>query len=137
MYKTLHKRQDSVTVQLRFARSSVTFCAPRDRKIVIYLWHGNKEHAGYPKFKSKYDNHKSYTTNFTNGNIKTPFYSFFRCFACRPAAFCAVWGGRPKGEPPLANFKLHAARARVCVCQEPALKQIQQLRTQGKLKESQ
>ena len=29
MYKTLHKRQDSVTVQLRFARSSVTFCAPR------------------------------------------------------------------------------------------------------------
>ena len=33
----------------------------------------------------------------------------------RPAAFCAVWGGRPKGEPPLANFKLHAARVRVCV----------------------
>lgn len=30
MYKTLHKRQDSVTVQLRFARSSVTFCAKRD-----------------------------------------------------------------------------------------------------------
>ena len=74
-----------------------------------------KEHAGYPKFKSKHDNHKSYTTNFTNGNIKTPFYSFFRCFACRPAAFCAVWGGRPKGEPPLANFKLHVARVRVCV----------------------
>lgn len=28
-----------------------------------------KEHTGYPKFKSKRDNHKSYTTNFTNGNI--------------------------------------------------------------------
>ena len=28
-----------------------------------------KEHAGYPKFKSKHDNHKSYTTNYTNGNI--------------------------------------------------------------------
>ena len=28
-----------------------------------------KEHTGYPKFKSKHDNHKSYTTNFTNGNI--------------------------------------------------------------------
>lgn len=28
-----------------------------------------KEHVGYPKFKSKHDNHKSYTTNFTNGNI--------------------------------------------------------------------
>ena len=28
-----------------------------------------KEHAGYPKFKSTHDNHKSYTTNFTNGNI--------------------------------------------------------------------
>ncbi len=32
-----------------------------------------KEHAGYPKFKSKHDNHKSYTTNFTNGNIEVDF----------------------------------------------------------------
>ena len=32
-----------------------------------------KEHAGYPKFKSKHDNHKSYTTNFTNGNIAADF----------------------------------------------------------------
>lgn len=32
-----------------------------------------KEHAGYPKFKSKHDNHKSYTTNFTNGNIAIDF----------------------------------------------------------------
>ena len=32
-----------------------------------------KEHAGYPKFKSKHDNHKSYTTNFTNGNIAVDF----------------------------------------------------------------
>ena len=32
-----------------------------------------KEHAGYPKFKSKHDNHKSYTTNFTNGNITADF----------------------------------------------------------------
>ncbi len=30
-------------------------------------------HAGYPKFKSKHDNHKSYTTNFTNGNIAADF----------------------------------------------------------------
>lgn len=34
-----------------------------------------KEHAGYPKFKSKRDNHKSYTTNFTNGNIAVDFLS--------------------------------------------------------------
>ena len=34
-----------------------------------------KEHAGYPKFKSKKDNNKSYTTNFTNGNIKVDFDS--------------------------------------------------------------
>ena len=33
MYKTLHKKQGSVTVQLRFARSSVTFCAKRDKMI--------------------------------------------------------------------------------------------------------
>ena len=32
-----------------------------------------KEHAGYPKFKSKHNNHKSYTTNFTNGNIAVDF----------------------------------------------------------------
>ena len=32
-----------------------------------------KEHAGYPKFKSKHDNHKSYTTNFTNGNVAVDF----------------------------------------------------------------
>ena len=32
-----------------------------------------KEHAGYPKFKSKHDKHKSYTTNFTNGNIAVDF----------------------------------------------------------------
>ena len=32
-----------------------------------------KEHRGYPKFKSKHDNHKSYTTNFTNGNIAVDF----------------------------------------------------------------
>ncbi len=32
-----------------------------------------KEHAGYPKFKSKHDGHKSYTTNFTNGNISVDF----------------------------------------------------------------
>ena len=34
-----------------------------------------KEHAGYPKFKRKHDNHKSYTTNFTNGNIALDFES--------------------------------------------------------------
>ena len=32
-----------------------------------------KEHTGYPKFKSKHSNHKSYTTNFTNGNITVDF----------------------------------------------------------------
>ncbi len=32
-----------------------------------------KEKAGYPKFKSKHDNQKSYTTNFTNGNISVDF----------------------------------------------------------------
>ena len=31
------------------------------------------EHAGFPKFKSKHENHKSYTTNFTNGNIAVDF----------------------------------------------------------------
>lgn len=29
-----------------------------------------KEHTGFPKFKSKKDNHKSYKSRFTNGNIQ-------------------------------------------------------------------
>lgn len=37
MYKTLHKKQGSVTVQLRFARSSVTFCAKRDNYCEKYI----------------------------------------------------------------------------------------------------
>lgn len=32
-----------------------------------------KEHTGYPKFKSKRDNRKSYSTNCTNGNIEVDF----------------------------------------------------------------
>jgi len=32
-----------------------------------------KEHTGYPKFKIKHNNHKSYTINFTNGNIVVDF----------------------------------------------------------------
>jgi putative transposase len=32
-----------------------------------------KEHTGYPKFKSKHDSHKAYTTNYTNGNISADF----------------------------------------------------------------
>lgn len=32
-----------------------------------------KEHAGFPKFKSKHNNKKSYSTNFTNGNIEVSF----------------------------------------------------------------
>ena len=34
-----------------------------------------KEHTGYPKFKSKYEIHKSYTTNYTNGNIVVDYES--------------------------------------------------------------
>ena len=32
-----------------------------------------KEHTGYPKFKSKRDNRKSYKTNFANNNIEVSF----------------------------------------------------------------
>ncbi len=32
-----------------------------------------KENAGYPKYKSKHNNYKSYTTNYTNGNIDVDF----------------------------------------------------------------
>lgn len=32
-----------------------------------------KENAGYPRFKSKHNNHQSYTTNYTNNNITVDF----------------------------------------------------------------
>ena len=32
-----------------------------------------KEGGGYPKFKSKHNNYKSYTTNYTNGNIEVDY----------------------------------------------------------------
>ena len=32
-----------------------------------------KEKVGYPKFKRKHDKYKSYTTNFTTGNINVDF----------------------------------------------------------------
>ena len=41
--------------------------------------------------------------------------ALFRRFACRPPPFLAVWCSQPKGETPLADFKLHAAHFRVCV----------------------
>ena len=41
--------------------------------------------------------------------------ALFRRFTCRPAAFLVVWGGQTEREPPLADFKLHAARFEVCV----------------------
>ena len=40
--------------------------------------------------------------------------ALFRRLACRPAAFLAVWGGQTEREAPLADFKFHAARVRVC-----------------------
>ena len=48
MYKTLHKKQGSVTVQLRFARSSVTFCAKRDTNMAKVI-DGNYDKQQRPK----------------------------------------------------------------------------------------
>lgn len=39
----------------------------------------------------------------------------FRRFTGGSPAFLSVWGGQTEGETPLADFKLHAARVRVCV----------------------
>ena len=41
--------------------------------------------------------------------------ALFRRFAGGSPAFCAVWRGQTERETPLADFKLHAARVRVCV----------------------
>ena len=68
---------------------------------------------------SQYD----YTMQSTNFSITVSIQmcnfsmnaALFRRFACRPAAFFAVWGGQTERETPLADFKLHAARFLVCV----------------------
>ena len=41
--------------------------------------------------------------------------ALFRCFAGGSPAFLSVWGGQTERKTPLADFKLHAARVRVCV----------------------
>ena len=50
-----------------------------------------------------------------NASTHAVYAVFLRRFTCYPPAFLTVWGGQPKGEPPLVDFKLHAARVRVCV----------------------
>ena len=50
-----------------------------------------------------------------NASTHAVYAVFLRRLACRPAAFLTIWGGQLKGEPPLADFKFHAARVRVCV----------------------
>ena len=50
-----------------------------------------------------------------NASTYIVYAELFRLLACRPAAFFAVWGGQTERETPLADFKLHAARVRVCV----------------------
>ena len=41
--------------------------------------------------------------------------ALFCRFAGGSPALLAVWGGQTEREPPLADFKLHAARFGVCV----------------------
>jgi len=50
-----------------------------------------------------------------NASTHAVYAVFLRRFTCYPPAFLAVWGGQTEREPPLADFKLHAARVRVCV----------------------
>lgn len=45
------------------------------------------------------------------------------CLCARSLSpFFAIRSGQPKGEPPLADFKFHAARVRVCVGLAAALR---------------
>ena len=48
--------------------------------------------------------------------------ALFRRFAGGSPAFLVVWGGQTEREAPLADFKLHAARVRVCVGLAAALR---------------
>ena len=50
-----------------------------------------------------------------NASTHAVYAVFLRRFTCYPPAFLAVRGSQAEREPPLADFKLHAARVRVCV----------------------
>ena len=50
-----------------------------------------------------------------NASTHAVYAVFLRRFTCYPPAFLAVWGGQTEREAPLADFKFHAARVRVCV----------------------
>ena len=50
-----------------------------------------------------------------NASTHAVYAVFLRRFARSSPAFLTVWGGQTEREPPLADFKLHAARVRVCV----------------------
>ena len=50
-----------------------------------------------------------------NASTHAVYAVFLRRFTCYPPAFLAVWGGQTERETPLADFKFHAARVRVCV----------------------
>ena len=88
MYKTLHKKQGSVTVQLRFARSSVTFCAKRDN--YLYDARGsvsgitNEEGQVYQSYRysvtgeitfgaPQYENEYTYNGESYNPNIESQY----------------------------------------------------------------
>ena len=85
MYKTLHKKQGSVTVQLRFARSSVTFCAKRDS-------------CGWPPHKTwKWSDARSLLSYGMENYEKTDLYE--RCQKTEPLPV-KVDGGICWGEQP-------------------------------------
>lgn len=67
VYQTLKKEYEWLKEVDKFALTNAVYNMDSAYKKFF------KEHSGYPKFKSKKNNHKSYTTNFTNGNIEIDF----------------------------------------------------------------
>lgn len=68
MYKTLHKKQGSVTVQLRFARSSVTFCAKRDNGTWYYAADTGELQGGIMKINGNVYYFDTSTCKMVTGN---------------------------------------------------------------------
>ena len=71
-------KENKLCVVRTMVDMSTNFCITATKEWVEYNMDSAyqkffKEHAGYPKFKSKKNPKRSYTTNFTNGNIKISF----------------------------------------------------------------
>ncbi|WP_276953486.1 zinc-binding dehydrogenase [Enterocloster lavalensis] len=99
MYKTLHKKQGSVTVQLRFARSSVTFCAKRDSS-----YRGTFAYFSYPRTPGHEFSAEIVEIDENDRGLKpgmvvvcNPYFNCGECYSCKHGLVNACMSNQTMG----------------------------------------